>query len=86
MSDDRQVSVDELSFEQALEELEQIVAALETGQVPLDETLTRFERAMRLKERCTSLLADAEARVSKLLDEQGNTEPFAAEADDGRQA
>ena len=85
MSDDEQVGVDELSFEQALEELEEIVAALEAGQVPLDETLVRFERAMALKERCASLLEAAEARISKLLDEQGNTEPFAGEDDDEQQ-
>lgn len=73
-------NIDELSFEQALEELEEIVAALEAGQVPLDETLAGFERAMRLKERGASLLQSAEARISKLLDEQGNTEPLATEA------
>lgn len=84
MSEDKQTSVGELSFEQALEELEQTVAALEAGQVPLEETLTRFERAMRLRERCASLLTVAEARISKLMDEQGNTEPFTAEADDGQ--
>ena len=56
-------------------------AALEAGEVPLDETLERFERAMLLKAHCQTLLEDAEARINKLLDEQGNTEPFAADAD-----
>ncbi len=86
MSDPGQVNVDELSFEQALEELEEIVAALESGQVPLEEMLTRFERAMLLKQRCTTLLEAAEARILKLLDEQGTTEPFTAEAEDDKQA
>ena len=81
MSDNEQVGVDELSFEQALEELEAIVTQLEGGQVPLDDTLARFERAMALKERCASLLQNAEARISKLMDEQGNTEAFTAEDD-----
>jgi len=83
---DEQVSVQELSFEQALDELEETVAALEAGQVPLDETLERFERAIELKERCASLLRDAEARISKLLDEQGNTEPLSAESGEQTQA
>ncbi len=82
MSDNEQVDIDELSFEQALAELEAIVAALEAGQVPLDETLTRFERAMGLKQRCASLLATAEARINELVDEQGNTKDFTTEDDD----
>jgi len=82
MSDNEQAKVDELSFEQALEELEEIVQALEAGQVPLDETLERFERAMALKERCASLLQEAETRISKLMDEQGNTEPLETEDED----
>ena len=75
-------AIDELSFEEALEELEAIVAQLEAGQVPLDETLTRFERAMGLKQRCASLLATAEARIGELVDEQGNTKDFTTEDDD----
>ena len=82
MSDNEQVDIDELSFEEALEELEGIVAQLEAGQVPLDETLTRFERAMGLKQRCASLLATAEARIGELVDEQGNTKAFTTEDDD----
>lgn len=82
MSDNEQVGVDELSFEQALEELEAIVAALEAGQVPLDETLKRFERAMGLKERCQALLDAAETRIRELVDEQGNTKDFTTEDDD----
>ncbi|MCD6362376.1 MAG: exodeoxyribonuclease VII small subunit [Armatimonadetes bacterium] len=81
MSDTEKTTVKDMSFEQALEELEEIVTALEAGEVPLDETLERFERAMLLKAHCQTLLEDAEARINKLLDEQGNTEPFAADAD-----
>ncbi|HUS81133.1 MAG TPA: exodeoxyribonuclease VII small subunit [Armatimonadota bacterium] len=80
MSDNEQHDMDELSFERALEELERIVAELEGGQVPLNDTLTLFERAMRLKERCTALLEGAEARIKQLVDEEGNTEPFSADA------
>ena len=75
-------TIDELTFEEALGELEAIVAALEAGQVPLDETLKRFERAMGLKERCQGLLDAAETRIRELVDEQGNTKDFTAEDND----
>ncbi len=81
MTDDQQRAVDELAFEEALDELEAIVAQLEGGQVPLDDTLARFERAMQLKERCVALLEGAEARIRQLVGEEGDTEPFASESD-----
>lgn len=68
---------EDLGFEQALEELEAIVAELESGELPLDDMLTRFERAMKLKQRCTTMLEKAEARIRELIDEQGRAEPFA---------
>jgi len=70
--------VEELGFEDALEQLEVIVAELEGGQVALDRMLGRFERAMALRKRCAALLAEAEARIQQLVDEEGTTEPFAA--------
>lgn len=70
--------VEELGFEEALEQLEAIVAELEGGQVELDRMLERFERAMALRKRCAELLAQAEARIQQLVDEEGTTEPFAA--------
>jgi exodeoxyribonuclease VII small subunit len=71
------VAVEELSFEQALGELEQIVEELESGQVELDRMLERFERAMALRKRCAALLSEAEAKIEQLVDEEGATEPFA---------
>ena len=56
----------DLSFEQALAELEAIVGELESGELPLDDMLRRFERAMQLKDHCASLLTRAEARVREL--------------------
>jgi exodeoxyribonuclease VII small subunit len=77
---------EDLSFEQALEELEAIVAELESGELPLDDMLRRFERAMKLKQQCAAMLERAEASVRELIDEQGGTEPFAVGESDEKEA
>lgn len=55
-----------LSFEKALAELETIVGKLESGNVPLEESITLYARGEALKARCDALLKDAEARVEKI--------------------
>ena len=55
-----------LSFEDAVLQLEQIVGALETGTLPLDESLRRFEEAVALSRRCAEQLAAAEKQISVL--------------------
>lgn len=55
-----------LSFEQALAELEQIVAQLEAGELPLEESLVHYERGVARLRQCYALLEQAEARVSTL--------------------
>ena len=59
-------SVDELSYEQAFAELEQIVNRLESETLNLDESLTLYERGQALSAYCTNLLESAELRVQKL--------------------
>jgi exodeoxyribonuclease VII small subunit len=56
-----------LTFEQALAELEQIVARLESGQAPLDQSLDLYERGARLKGHCEARLRDAQLRVEKIV-------------------
>ncbi len=69
-----------LSFERAIEELESIVKRLEEGKVPLEESVTIYERGEALKRRCEELLRQAEARVDKITtDANGkptDTEPL----------
>lgn len=55
-----------LSFEAALAELERIVARLEQGQVPLEESIEIYRRGEALKGRCDELLKRAEARVETI--------------------
>lgn len=64
--------VAEMSFEDALRELEQVVGQLERGEVPLDESITLYERGAALKKRCEAKLKEAEEKVAKLtLDGDG---------------
>lgn len=58
--------VSALSFETALAELEKIVARLEQGQVPLEESIEIYRRGEALKARCDDLLKRAEARVETI--------------------
>ena len=65
--------IDELSFEQALAELEAIVSRLERGDVPLEESVSIYERGEALKKRCEALLNQADERVQKIsADKNGN--------------
>ena len=64
--------VSALSFEQAVEELEKIVAALERGDVALDKSIEIYERGEALKKHCERLLNAAENRIEKIrLDRAG---------------
>lgn len=56
----------DLTFENALAELEQIVSRLERGDVPLAESIAIYERGESLKQHCETLLKEAEARVEKI--------------------
>jgi len=58
--------VSTLSFEDSLAELERIVARLEQGQVPLEESIEIYRRGEQLKSRCDELLKSAEAKVETI--------------------
>jgi exodeoxyribonuclease VII small subunit len=58
--------VSEMSFEQALGELEQVVSKLEGGNVPLEDSIKLYERGAELKARCEAKLKDAEEKVAKI--------------------
>ena len=74
--------VEEMSFEEALRGLEEIVTRLEQGDVPLDESITLYERGDLLKKHCEARLNAAQMRIEAIrLSEDGTpkgTEPFSA--------
>jgi exodeoxyribonuclease VII small subunit len=61
-----QTPVEELAYEQALQELETIIATLEANQLPLEDTMALYERGQALTKHCLELLDKAELRVKKL--------------------
>jgi len=63
------VPLSNLTYEQALIELESIVTALETGQNPLDETVELFQRGQALAAYCAALLDQAELKIQQLAGE-----------------
>lgn len=62
----RNQDIKELSFEQALKELEGIVSRLERGDVALEESIAIYERGEALRGHCDRVLKQAEARIEKL--------------------
>lgn len=63
------ISVDELTYEQAFQELQNMIAELESGEKPLEETLALFERGQALYKRCTGLLDKAELKIQQLTED-----------------
>jgi exodeoxyribonuclease VII small subunit len=67
-----ETDVTSMSFETAMAELEKVVGRLESGDVPLEESITLYERGAKLKAHCAARLQAAEEKVATItLDDQG---------------
>ena len=65
--------VEEMSFEDAMRELEKVVSDLERGDVPLEQSIALYERGAQLKQRCQTKLKEAEEKVALITQEgEGN--------------
>ena len=65
--------ISEMTFEQAMSELERIVTELERGDVPLEDSISLYEKGAELKKRCEAKLKEAEQKVAAItLDEDGS--------------
>jgi exodeoxyribonuclease VII small subunit len=76
--------LEKLSFEDALQKLEAVVEAMESGELPLESLLHRYEEGMKLARACQARIADAEVRIQQLeKTAQGDLvlKPMAADAD-----
>jgi len=65
---------DELTYEQAVEKLEEIVRRIESGEAGLEESIKLYEEGMALGRRCKEVLAQAEQRVEHLSREAAGLE------------
>ena len=61
--------VEEMSFEDAMRELEKVVSDLERGDVPLEQSIALYERGAQLKQRCQTKLKEAEEKVALITQE-----------------
>ena len=73
---------EEWTFEKAMARLEQIVAALESGRCPLDDSMKLFEEGTRLTAYCAKLLREAEQKIVKLTEDQAGPEQPAPPVDE----
>lgn len=58
-------------FEKSLQQLEKIVARMESGELGLEESLAQFEQGIKLARTCQDTLANAELRVEQLIEKNG---------------
>ena len=72
--------ISKLSFEQAIKELTGIVGKIELGEIPLQDSLTQYERGMSLIQHCQAILKKAEERIEKI----SRTDEDSKETSDGR--
>ena len=65
--------IDEMTFEQAMAELERVVSQLEHGDVALEASITLYERGAQLKKRCETKLKEAEEKVALITQDGDGT-------------
>lgn len=68
--------LNELSFEEALKKLEEIVTSLENDDIPLEKSMALYEEGMKLSKQCNRMLKNAEEKMTELMQADGTTEPY----------
>ena len=64
----------EMKFEEAISRLSEIIKALESGEVPLDESIVLYEEGMKLSKKCAEILEKAEQKVRFLQENQAENQ------------
>ncbi|MFB4166427.1 exodeoxyribonuclease VII small subunit [Virgibacillus sp. JSM 102003] len=65
-----------ISFEEAMVQLEKIVGKLEEGDVPLEKAITYYQEGMKLSKVCSDKLSNVQEKMTQIMNEQGELEPF----------
>lgn len=71
-----------LSFEEKMKKLQEIVKELETGNLPLQESIDNFKEGMKLSKDMEETLNDAKKSIISIIDEDGNLKDFAEQESD----
>lgn len=71
----------QIKFEEAMQQLEEIVTNLEQGDVPLEEALEQFQKGVGLSKICKETLQNAEKTLTKMVDENGEETLFETETE-----
>jgi len=66
----------DMTFEEKLNKLEEIVSELEQGNIDLDDAINKYTEAMKIAKECSKKLDDATKAVNKILNAEGNLEDF----------
>ncbi len=74
--------IQNLSFEDAMTELENVVRRLESGRIKLDEAVSTYERGVLLKKFCEEKLASAKSKIDKLVIDKNTGMPIGTESFD----
>lgn len=66
----------ELTFEEAMLALDEIVEKLEEGDIPLEKAISYYEEGMKLSKLCNDKLKNAQEKMTNIINEQNEIEPF----------
>lgn len=72
---------EQLSFEEALEKLETIVSKLEEENVPLEKAIDYYQEGIKLSKQCNDILKNAQEKMTQMLTEEDEVEPFDIQGD-----
>jgi len=73
---------EELTFEQAMQQLEEIVGKLEEGDVPLENAINYYQNGMQLAKFCGDKLNAVQDKMAKIMNDQGDFESFQIQEDE----
>ena len=73
---------EEVTFEQDMKNLEEIVKRLEQGDIPLEEAIEKFKQGMDLSKKLQNTLLQAEETLTKVIDDNGDEQLFEKENED----
>ncbi|MBN8208212.1 exodeoxyribonuclease VII small subunit [Bacillus sp. NTK071] len=71
-----------VTFEEAMQKLEQIVGALEEGNVPLEKAISLFQEGMNLSNICHEKLQSVEGKMDQIVEENGEIKRFSVQEDE----